>query len=43
METISTLIELTMIVAIIMLCGISVYLYSLEIIKKIKKKFHPRA
>ena len=38
METIVTIIELIPIVILLILCGICVYLYSLEIIKKIKKE-----
>ena len=36
METIITLLELVAMVVIIILCGISAWLYSREIIKKVK-------
>lgn len=42
METIATMLELISTIAIIILCGICVYLYSLEIIKKIKSFFKRR-
>lgn len=36
METIITILELATMIVIIMLCGIGAWLYSLEIIKRIK-------
>ena len=43
METIITILELATMVVIVILCGICAWLYSLEIIKRIKRKFRPRA